>query len=294
MTPAAPRHDIAAGPYRAAISEVGAALAGFWRDGRPVTAPHPDDSLPPMSSGAVLLPWPNRIRGGAYSFGGVALQLPLTEPAKSNASHGLVRWVRWSVTEHSDRSLTMTHELVPQTGYPFALRFAVHYALDAVDGLTVRTDVSNAGDAGAPFGAGFHPYLDLNGHDLDHAELQIPAAAVLEVDDRQIPIGRAAVADTPYELEGIRPLGTLRLDHGFADLTGDRAHLRVDGRTTTVWWDSSFRYLQVFTPDLARFGRTAIAIEPMSCPANAFNSGEALTVIAPGDGWSGSWGISAD
>jgi aldose 1-epimerase len=89
-------------------------------------------------------------------------------------------------------------------------------------------------------------------------------------------------------------MGTLRLDHGFAELTGNRAQLRVGGRTTIVWWDSSFGYLQVFTPDPVRFGRTAIAIEPMSCPANAFVSGEALTVIAAGDGWSGSWGISAE
>jgi aldose 1-epimerase len=29
----------------------------------------------------------------------------------------------------------------------------------------------------------------------------------------------------------------------------------------------------------------------MSCPANAFNTGDGLVVLAPGDAWSARWGI---
>ncbi|MEO7262477.1 MAG: aldose epimerase, partial [Jatrophihabitantaceae bacterium] len=125
------RYEIAAGGYRAVLAEVGACLAGLWHDGSPVTVESPPDALPPKSTGAVLLPWPNRIADGRYSFDGVDYQLPLTEPARLNASHGLVKWVRWGATHHDGSSLTLAHDLAPQTGYPFELRLEISYRLDA-------------------------------------------------------------------------------------------------------------------------------------------------------------------
>jgi len=149
----------------------------------------------------------------------------------------------------------------------------------------------NSGSAVAPFGAGFHPFLDLAGSPVEDAELLIPAETVLRTDERQIPVGRLPVAGTAFDLRRLRPLGELRLDDGFADLTGSVAVLRTPRRRLELHWDSAFRYLQVFTPPAVTPGRTAVAIEPMSCPANAFNSGEGLTRLAPGAEWSGSWGI---
>lgn len=285
------RHEIAAGGYRAVLAEVGACLAGLWHDGLPITVPNPTDALPPKSSGAVLLPWPNRIAGGRYRFDGVDYQLPLTEPAKLNASHGLVKWVRWSAERHDDSSVTLTHDLAPQVGYPFELRLQLDYRLDADAGLRVSATVTNTGRSAAPFGAGFHPYLDLAGHELDTAELLVPAATVLEADERQIPTGRHGVEGTPYDLRTIRPIGSLRLDHGFTDLTGSAALLRTERRSVEIRWDAAFGYLQVFTPPFITPGRNAVAIEPMSCPANAFNSGEGLLRLEPGHQWTGSWGI---
>ncbi|HEX8092934.1 aldose 1-epimerase family protein [Jatrophihabitans sp.] len=285
------RYEIDAGPYRAALAEVGAGLAGFWHDGVPVTVESPPDGLPPKSTGAVLLPWPNRIAGGRYSFDGVDYQLPLTEPAKLNASHGLVRFVRWSAGAQDRSSVTLVHDLVPQTGYPFELRLQVSYSLDAGTGLRVQAVVSNTGRSAAPFGAGFHPYLDLGGHDLDSAELLVPAAAVFDTDDHQIPTGRRPVQGTEFDFTAIRPIGSVRLDHGFAELTGSAAVLRTEQRAVEVRWDAAYRYLQVFTPPFITPGRNAVAIEPMSCPANAFNSGEGLIRLEPGDAWTGDWGI---
>ena len=286
--------EISSGDYRAQVSEIGAGLAGLTHEDRALTPAWPADRLPPMSCGAVLLPWPNRIRDGKYSFDGTQYQLPLSEPARGNASHGLVRWERWECIERGDDFVTLSLALVPQTGYPFELRLQVSYSVHAERGLTVSTAVENIGNARAPFGAGFHPYLDFGGHDLDHAEVEVPARTMIRTDERQIPVGRLPVADTPYQLSPRRPLGSLRLDHGFTDLSGDTASVSIGGRTTHLWWGPEFRYLQVFTPPLDRFGRTALAIEPMTCPADAFNSGDGLIVIEPGDRWSGSWGIRGD
>ena len=291
MTFSGRRYEIAAGPYRATLAEVGANLAGLWHDGSPVTVDSPPDGLPPKSTGAVLLPWPNRIAGGRYSFDGVDHQLPLTEPAKLNASHGLVRFVRWTASQQDGSSVTLAHDLVPHTGYPFELRLQVSYQLLAEDGLRVRATVTNTGRSAAPFGAGFHPYLDLAGHELDTVELLVPAATVLDTDERQIPVGRHPVEGTPFDLRTGRPLGSLRLDHGFADLSGSAAVLRTEQRAVELSWDAAFGYLQVFTPPFITPGRNAVAIEPMSCPANAFNSGEGLVRLEPGQQWTGGWGI---
>jgi aldose 1-epimerase len=285
--------EIRAGDYRAQLSEVGAGLAGLWHSDRPLTSPWPDGVLPPMSGGAVLIPWPNRIRDGRYHFGGSDYQLPLSEPAQHNASHGLVRWVRFTVADRSDDSVTFAHHLVPQTGYPFELVIGIRYELTADGGLSVTTTVDNHAGTSAPFGAGFHPYLDLDGHDLDRAEIEVPAATRLVTDDRQIPIERVAVAGTPYQLSPRRALGTLRVDHGFTDLTGTTATVAVGGHATELWWDSEFEYLQVFTPPLERFGRTAIAIEPMTCAPDAFNSGDGLIELGAGETFRASWGITA-
>jgi aldose 1-epimerase len=239
--------------------------------------------------GAAALAEPDR--GGRYSFDGVDYQLPLTEPAKLNASHGLVRFVRWSAGTHERSSVTLVHDLVPQTGYPFELHFELTYSLDAATGLRVRAAVTNTGRSAAPFGAGFHPYLDLAGHDLDTAELLVPARAVFDTDDHQIPTGSHPVAGGPYDFSAIRPIGEVRLDHGFGELTGPAALLRTEQRTVEVRWDAAYRYLQVFTPAFITPGRNAVAIEPMSCAANAFNSGAGLLRLEPGRHWTGSWGI---
>lgn len=287
------RYPIEAGGYRAEIAEVGAALAGLWHADEPVTVDCRPDQLPPKSCGCVLVPWPNRIRDGRYRFDDVDYQLPLTEPAKLNASHGLVKWARWQCLEQRPDTVLMGHDVVPQTGYPFEIRLRLRYTV-AADGLSVRLSAGNLGSAVAPFGAGFHPYLELADHSLDDAELLIPAASVLRTDDRQIPLERLPVDGTAFDLRRLRPLGELRLDHGFAELTGSVAVVRTERRRLELHWDAAFGYLQVFTPPGGITpGRNAVAIEPMSCPANAFNSGDGLHRLAPGGEWTGSWGIRA-
>lgn len=238
----------------------------------------------------MLAPWPNRIRDGRYRFDGVDYQLPLTDPATYNASHGFVKWNRWQCLEQTESSVLMQCDVVPQTGYPFEIRLHLLYFLDA-EGLTVRVAATNTGTRAAPFGVGFHPYLDLGAEALDEAQLLVPAASVLRADERQIPVEKLPVAGTEYDLQQLRPIGELRLDHGFTDLTSSVAVLRTASRTIELRWSSSFHNLQVFTPPFITPGRNAVAIEPMSCPANAFNSLENLVRLEPDERWSGDWSI---
>jgi aldose 1-epimerase len=282
---------IAAGPHRATLAEVGAGLRRYVDDRGAVTGTYGDDELPPKGCGIALVPWPNRLRGGRYTFDGTTYQLPLSEPAAGNAIHGLGRWARWSPVAHSRSKITLALDIVPQTGYPFEVRVEVSYALHRERGLTVTATAQNHGSRRAPFGAGFHPYLSTGGRPLDATTVQVPAATRLVLDDQQIPVGREQTRGTRYDLRRGRRLGPARFDDGFTDLTFR------DGRTTArvgdalLWADENWRYLQVFTyEDMG--GSPAVAIEPMTCAPDAFNSGAGLIVLEPGDTWTATWGIT--
>jgi aldose 1-epimerase len=287
------QYEITAGDHRAVMTEVGAQLRHYSIGDRAVTVGFDADALPPKCCGAVLMPWPNRIRGGRYTWAGSERQLDLSDPNLGNASHGLVRWARWTRLAATQSSVTLSCEIVPVPGYPHEVSVQVTYSLDETRGLSVAAEARNHGSAAAPFGAGFHPYLDLGGQDLDHIELRIPAQTVLVSDESKIPVSSAGVLGTPYDLSRWRQLGKLRLDHGYTDLTEQRAQVRVGDRTTEVWWDGEFGYLQVFTVQELTPGRSAIAVEPMTCPANAFNSWVGIIELAAGAKWTASWGIKA-
>jgi aldose 1-epimerase len=285
---------IAAGDHVATVVEVGAGLRSYAHAGVDVTCPYGEGDLPPKSSGSVLVPWPNRLRGGRYTFDGVEYQLPLSEPARGNASHGLARWDRWVPVRHEPSTVTLGLDIVPQTGWPFELRVEVTYALDAELGLRVTAVAGNTGTVRAPFGAGFHPYLSTHGHGISDVRLRASLRERIVVDEAMVPVGTAPVAGTPYDLRG-RRLGSLRMDDGFTVEPAEDGRGLVELRTRSggalVWFDQAFRFLQVFTPDLLADGQPGVALEPMTCPADAFNSGTALIVLPPGGSWTGSWGI---
>jgi aldose 1-epimerase len=295
MTLTGLQFPITAGDHDAVVTEVGAGLRCYRHRGTDVTASFDEDVLPPLCDGAVLVPWPNRLRGGRYRFEGTEHQLALTEPDKGNAIHGLARWVRWTPVLHEPTRVTLATDLVPQTGYPFEVHVEVTYALGAEAGLTITTSAHNTGSGRAPFGAGFHPYLSVRGAALDDTHVTVPAGERLMVDGVAIPIGTQSVAGTAYDLRDGRRLDQLRMDDCFTGLDVDDgrglAEVRAGDAGARIWFDETFRYLQVFTPDELAGGVPAIAIEPMTCPADAFNSTDGLLVLDAGETWTGSWGI---
>jgi aldose 1-epimerase len=285
------------GDHEAVVVEVGAGLRSYSVAGVDVTPTYPDDVLAPRACGAVLVPWPNRVREGRYSFEGTSLQLPLTEPALHNASHGLGRWVRWRVRDHGVASVTLSLDIVPQTGWPFEVRVDVTYTLDARYGLAVTAVAHNHGAGRAPFGAGFHPYLALHGHPLAEVVLQLPARQRLVLDGASIPVGVEPVENTAYDLRAGRLLGPTRLDTGFTDLYTEQgrgfAEVRTPSGGARLWFDETYRYLQAFTAEPLIDTTPALAVEPMTCAPDAFNSGQGLIVLDAGGTWTGTWGIQA-
>jgi aldose 1-epimerase len=196
---------------------------------------------------------------------------------------------------HEPSAVTLALDIAPQTGWPFELRVEVSYTLSPDAGLTVTAVARNTGTRRAPFGAGFHPYVAVPEGALGDVHIELSATEHMVVDDAKIPVGNRNVAGTKYDLRHRRRLGDFRLDDGFTGLTARTgravAEVRTRGGGARLWFDEAFPYAQVYTPDIVAHGRTGVAVEPMSCPADAFNSGEGLVVLEPGGSWTGSWGI---
>jgi aldose 1-epimerase len=296
--PSGQQYELVHGDQRAVVVEVGAGLRLYEAGGRPLLDSYAENEMCKSGRGQVLIPWPNRIADGSYEFDGTTYQLALTEPEAHNAIHGLVRWRQWSAREKESNRVVMEHVLNPQPGYPFTLELTIEYALSDA-GLSVHTTARNAGDAPCPFGAGAHPYLTLETEPVDSLRLRVPAATVLASDDRGSPTGSSPVAGSDYDFRAPREIGTTVLDHAFTDLDRDadgmaRATLADDsqGRAVELWVDGSHSHLMVFTGDpLPEVNRRAVAIEPMTCPPNAFRTGDGVMRLDPAESVSLRWGL---
>jgi aldose 1-epimerase len=293
------QYEIEAGDYRATVTELGAGLRTLEHCGTPLVTSYDADRLPPHSAGQLLSPWPNRVDGGRYSFDGAEYHLALSEPARGNAIHGLTRWMPWTRTGHDRAEVTLRSVPHGQQGYPFAVQVDVTYRLDAGTGLHVSVSAANKGSHPAPWGTGQHPYLTVATPTVDDCELTLPAGRWLPVDERGIPSGGPRdVAGSEFDFRVARKLGDTRLDHAFTGLHREPdglAWVRLSGGgvSTALWADEGYRWLQVFTGDPleVEHRRTALAVEPMTCPPNAFVSGEDLLVLQPRETVSCRWGI---
>ena len=66
------------------------------------------------------------------------------------------------------------------------------------------------------------------------------------------------------------------------------------GRAVTLWLDRSYPYLMLFTGDSLpeqQRRRRGLGVEPMTCAPNAFQSGDGLVTLEPGETFTGRWGI---
>jgi len=294
------QHAIAAGDYQATVTQLGAGLRELRHRGHEVITGYAADDLPPAGAGQLLVPWPNRIDHGRYDFAGHSFQLDLSEPARGNAIHGLTRWATWQLAEQSGEHVELSLRLLGQPGYPFCLELRAGYRLTAAAGLEVSITARNAGSEPAPYGTGSHPYLRA-GSLVDECELLLPAACWQPADDRGIPAGPPQdVTGSPYDFRARRLIGSTSLDHAFTALASDadgRSWTRLCGPAAEValWAGPGYGWLQVFTGDplSPQARRRALAVEPMTCPPNAFVSGTDLLTVAPGSGVTHSWGIQA-
>jgi aldose 1-epimerase len=294
------QYEIEAGPYRAVIASIGGTLRSLTHEGRDLVVPFVADEVRPAFRGAVLAPWPNRVVDGRYSFGGIDHELPLTEPKRSHALHGLAAWLDFAEVTVAADAVSLATTIEAQIGYPYRLDLLVSYELDE-SGLHTTITATNTGPATAPFGTASHPYLVAGDGLVDDWTLEVPASEVqLVTADRLIPTDLVPV--TPeLDFLSARRIGDTEVDHAYTgiDFVDGSAEVRVtteDGTGVAMSWDPSCPWVQIHTadrPDAPEISRIGLAVEPMTCPPDAFNSGLHLIELESGATTTTGWAIRA-
>jgi len=289
------------GPYSASVVTLGASLRSLEHDGRPLVVPFAADRMRPVFRGSLLAPWPNRVVDGRYAFEGEQQQLALSEPDRGHALHGLLAWADWRVEAVAENAVGLATELAPSAGYPHRLVVECVHALTD-DGLTTTVAARSLGTR-APYGVSAHPYLTAGGADLDTCVLTLPASRYVETTGaRLLPGPERDVATAPWpDFRRPQVLGDARIDHAFTGLDRDgegRARVRLeapDGFAAEMSWGAELGWVQVHTADRPEpeLDRAGLAVEPMTCPPDAFSTGEDLVVLEPGGRHSASWRIAA-
>lgn len=285
---------------RATVTEVAAGLRELVYGEVDLVEPFAEHARPAKAQGIVLAPWGGRVAGGDWMHDGALQQLALTERDKGNASHGLLRFAPYRVLAHTASKVVLQATIHPQSGFPFLLDTTVSYELTD-DGLLVTHEATNVGTERAPWACGAHPYLAVGGTEAAELTLTVPAARVFNA-EHLIPGEETLVdamdASAPDLRDGAQ-LSQLDIDHNYSGLefvggVATSSLTDASGRGAELWQDSAFPYAVVFTPSNfpgATGARHAVAVEPMSAPANALNSGIGLVWLEPGERWVGHWGI---
>lgn len=244
------------------------------------------------SRSILLAPFPNRIQAGKYFFEERLHQLTINKPKENNAIHGFVWNKRFEVvdTKTTDNSSSATLKYYyngTEAGYPFPFELLLQYTLYK-NSFSIDFSVVNTGSSNMPFGFGCHPYFSF-GNNVNDWQLQLPECNMLETNEQLIPNGNkknyrafqqpeiigSTAFDTAFELKGNQ-------DFFETILFSSEENIKLSIKQSNV-----FKYLQVYIPPQ----RNSIAIEPMTCPANAFNSEESLIVLQPKQSCSGNISI---
>lgn len=246
-----------------------------------------------MYKGSKLVPFPNRINSGIYSFGSKNYQLPLNEIPAGNAIHGLIFESNFTVVKESasDKEAFVAVEYLYQNekeGYPFKFRITIIFRLDK-KGFICRTIIKNEDNQEIPLGDGWHPYFRIN-NTINDLYLHIPSYLEIELNENKIPTGKVKFNETFKTLSRI---GEYELDTCFKlkdeeDLSVIQLVDKSKDLNVNIWMESMYKYIQVYTPNT----RKCIAIEPMTCIPDAFNNKIDLIVIPPDKSLEFVWGIN--
>lgn len=238
--------------------------------------------------GAILLPFPNRIRGTLSQDGatietnidGQQVSLPANWHGKNagaevQAMHGLILSSEFKDVKHENGPTQSTISGILHAG-----NFGGHW-LSQTDVSVLMTlkdstldmvvTAKNVGKEVLPMAIGAHPYFELPSGNRSQARLHLPADKRVLVDnyDNVFPTGQIVpVQATPYDFTSTSgaPLGSLFLDESFTDLKRD-----AEGRAVVEISDPAAKYgirvealspeikaIQVYSPPDKNF----VAVEP--------------------------------
>lgn len=245
----------------------------------------------------LLYPWANRLAGLRYPGPHGDVQLARSNPLLKfdpnglpihGAIPGLLAW------ELLDEPVAGASELRARLRwqhpqlleiFPFAHVLEVRARIELAT-LTIETSIDVPADARAPVPVsfGYHPYLTLPGSDRRTWEVELPVTEHLLLDDRMIPTGIAE----PFQRAGFA-LDEDSWDDAFAGLRHPAVFaVSAAARRIELELREGYSFAQLYAPA----GESFVCFEPMTAPANALISRDALPVVEPGGGFAAAFAIT--
>ena len=280
--------------------------------------------------GCSLMPWANRIEDGKYTFFDEKYQLPINENhgVRHHALHGFLFYQNMTIdqkiifNEHSvilktTKSFTSSNSY---PGYPFKFTINIEYNLNSssffnIKVTAINTDADDGKGSAMPFYMGWHPFFKVKSvsetciefdKNVEYSELNCggpPHGDQLIANATLIPTGRSK----SWKLfDGKRPIGTKKVgsslpnyyDTAFRISNPDLSITRnkiIDSCSApykmVLWQDSNFRFNQMYTGLPSSTGEEAVAFEPQSGSINSYNNGDDLSVLYPGQSFTGEFGF---
>jgi aldose 1-epimerase len=240
-----------------------------------------------------LSPFPNRVDGGKYHFEGQPYQFPCNSPEKIHAIHGFIFDRPFEILGfHESSGILELKYAYPGDfpGYPFRFDMYLTYQLqDHV--FSCKTQVINTGEQPLPYGDGWHPYFRI-GEKADDWVLELPKCSQILTNDVMIPTGEVI---SPNKLPKRYELQHKEFDTGFGITNPDQnseASIALTNPVDEITLEirqqtggGKYNFFQVFIPP----SRKSVAIEPMTCMADAFNNLSGLIVLEPGQCFEGEY-----
>ncbi|MEN9611718.1 MAG: hypothetical protein RLZZ628_2532 [Bacteroidota bacterium] len=241
----------------------------------------------------ILAPFPNRLRDGSYEHRGIIRSFPIKKSSGNNAIHGFCRDAPMTVesvkmdADHAE--IVCTHAYSGEhPAYPFRFSLKTVLTLRGTT-FTMGMYVTNLDTQSMPVGLGWHPYFRFEGAAANDISMQMPDCQLIVVDDRMLPTGKKVLFE---DFKTLRKIDETRLDTGFVLNEGSETNatviLKYQNKKLKYWQNSqNWRFLQVFTPP----HRQSVAVEPMSCAADAFNTADGLKILMPEETFGGQFGV---
>jgi aldose 1-epimerase len=239
----------------------------------------------------LLAPWANRLGARRYEVDGTVVDLEgldLTTDEHGLPIHGtMTARPGWDVTVARPNSLTARFDFGAHpdllASFPFPHELRIEATVQATT-LRVDTSLLPTGDRPVPVSFGYHPYLRLPGERRENVRLRLPERRHLELDDRQLPTGRAQVEEAEDE-----PVGTRTFDELYELGDDRRLELTGGGRRLVLELGDGYGHAQVFTPP----GAESVCLEPMTAPVNALVDG-GCALAKPGTSFTARFSLRVD
>ena len=228
----------------------------------------------------VLFPFPNRIRGGRFSWRGQEYFLPDSKVGydnTGNAIHGFVIDRPWRVVDQGPGFATGEFQLsvdAPDRRDLWPADFVIRLRYE-LSGGTLRSvfQIINPDKVALPWGLGTHSYFKLPLSDASEASKCLLTAPVTQQWslDECLPSGeKTSIADDLALADGMY-FGSRQFDDVFSGVPQDIVECTVideaAGLQIAQRNPGSFRDLVIYTPP----NRAAVCFEPYTCVTDAIN-----------------------